>query len=176
MKYEDKKLQVKIENILGEVKNKHNLKKLMENWEDYSELDNGNEWCAKAKIPDSDKWLFIDNHGYISEEKSGNWKTYFSTWDRDTDDSLEEFGLTELIDYEEVDDDYEGQVRVFRKTHYSEWTCNAPKSGWERDEYDYSIKIFDSLEEAKNAYPEETGIYHLAHGELAPEEYIFCMV
>jgi hypothetical protein len=175
MKYADKELQEKIETILGEVEDRHELKELMEPWEGFEYVDNGNEWCAKAKIPDSDKWLFIDNNGYISEEISGCWKNYFSAFDPGEDDLLEEYDLTDLIDYDEVDDDHEGEVRVFRITHYSDGTYNAPKTGWERDDYS-SIKIFDSLEEAKTAYPEETGIYYFAHGELAPVEYIFCRV
>jgi hypothetical protein len=140
----------------------------MEALEDYEEVENGAESCHRFKLSE-DKWVFIDNYGFLSIEPSDSWYSYFFRWEDDTDISLMRFCLGNLIRYEEVDEDYEGEVRVFVKHNKM---SGYNEDGWVVDDWG-NIKIFDSLAEAKAEYKDD-GVRETMHNQFDPTHYIFC--
>ena len=144
------------------------LREEMEACEDFEEVENGAESCFRFKIADG-KWCFIDNNNYVSVEDSPSWREYMRQWDKPLDFNLMQFCLGNLIDYTEVEDDYEGKVQVFKKENLM---SGYNQDGWELDEYG-DIKIFESLEEAKEAYPLDN-VRYVSHNQFDPTHYIFC--
>jgi hypothetical protein len=165
-----------ITNALGvtnwdELDTSASIKEEMEACEDFEEVENGAESCFRFKVAEG-AWCFIDNNNYVSIEDSKSWREYMSQWDKPLDFNLMQFCLGDLIEYNEITDgdDYEGRVQVFKKTHKM---SGYNESGWELDDYG-DIKIYDSIGEAREDYPEDSGPSYVGNNEYAPTEYIIC--
>lgn len=143
----------------------------MDACEDFEEIENGAESCFRFKIVEG-KWGFVDNNNYVSVEDSKSWREYLRQWDKPLDFNLMQFCLGNLIEYDEIgdNDDYEGRVQIFGKTHKM---SGYNESGWVLDE-DGDIKIYESVEDARADYPEPTGPSYVGNNEYAPTEYILC--
>ena len=149
---------------------------------EYESVSDGGSNMNKARIDGTDEWVFVDNYDMVSIESSGSWREYISGWADDLDMSLLQFGLSHLIDYEEAEEDYEGECRIFVKYHYYEGHHNAPKDFWLTNEtLTDEIITFPSYSEAKEFVDEQErsdlepyGVPCLHHGQAATDEYIIC--
>ena len=99
-------------------------------------------------------------------------------WDIDLGDYIESEPLQEDWITEakrarimEVDDDYEGECRIWVDYCYSAGTINAPKDDFLLDD-DGDIMIFDSYDDAAEWIDDNTGgTYYLHHGEMGRPTY-----
>lgn len=141
----------------------------VETFESYSESENGAETVWKVEIDGI--WLFGENiNNEITIQNNGSWHEYFSGWDDDVDTCLERFCMGDLIEYEEVEEDYVGEVSVYR--HENEINPIYNSDGWERDD-DGIVKKYSSYDEAYEEYYSEHDNF-VQNGHYDPINYTIC--
>jgi hypothetical protein len=131
------------------------------------EADNGAESVFRLHLK-SGKWLFFENiNDAVSIEDSGSWNQYFAQWDDGEDASLERFCLGNEISYDEADEDYEGEVKIFIK--YNQIDPIYCKDGWQRDDWGDEIR-YDLYADATIDHNDR----YASNGCFDPTAYIIC--
>ncbi len=125
------------------------------------------------------EYYILRNEGEIVEiAESESIEDYLINWDATANDYCElcaEFGVP-LSDNDKgsVDEDYEGEVKIWVDCHYYAGTCNAPTNGWVKDDYGTTL-VFRAYKDAQECIDElEDGTYQLSHGEYSRPDYTIC--
>lgn len=159
-----------IEAELGvEIENSYDLTDYLRDNESVTELDNGAESVFRLQLK-SGKWLFFENvNDAVSVEDTGSLNAYFAQWDEGEDFALERFCAGDEIIYDEADEDYDGEVRIFVK--YNQIDPIYRKDGWQRDD-NGDVIIYDSYADA-DATIDHNDRY-VSNGCIDPTTYIIC--
>lgn len=159
-----------IEAELGlEIENSYDLTDYLRECGSVTELDNGAESVFRLQLK-SGKWLFFENiNAGVSVEDTGSFNAYFAQWDEGEDSALERFCAGDEISYDEADEDYEGEVRIFIK--YNQIDPAYRKDGWQRDQ-DGGVIIYDSYADADATIDHDDR--HVSNGYIDPTAYIIC--
>lgn len=136
------------------------------------------------------KLAYTDCQGYerceITQESAYDIIRMWDPGDSDPDEFLVSFGLDPH--WEEAEEGYEGECKVWHKPNYYPGTCNAPQPGYarfpfgewgERNENEGEIIVFDTYAAAKeyvDNYYDEPSTYKgipacnvLSHGQAGPD-------